>query len=320
MPLSLPMSHRLLATLVAALWGLNFPAIAATLEHFPPLFAVALRFVVLAVPTLLWIPRPQVPLRLLIGYGVGFGVMQFAFLYLGMTTGMPAGLASLVLQASAPFTVLLAAAFLRQGLSRRRVAGVVLASGGLAVVGFQRAESAALLPFVLVLVGALGWAVGNVCSAQARAPKPLHLVLWMSVVPPVPMLALAWVVEGPDRITTSLTSAGPTLVPALLGMAYTIVLGTLVGSGIWTWLMACHPSGVIAPFSMLVPVVGMSAAWLVRGETVTVSELIGAVLVVTGVLIASIAPRASREARRSRQRLSGARSPRTRDRTVLGSR
>src|SRR4029453_9666695 len=136
---------------VAVLWGVNFLAIHASLEQFPPLFLVALRFALIAVPTVLLVPRPAVETRWLVGYGLGFGVLQFLFLYWGMDAGMPTGLASLVLQSSAPFTVLLGVVFFRDTLTARRVLGLSLACLGLAAVGWQRSQSAALLPFLLVL-------------------------------------------------------------------------------------------------------------------------------------------------------------------------
>ncbi len=291
----MPSRHRLLAVVVALLWGVNFVAIDASLGHFPPMFLVALRFALLAVPTVLLVPRPQVPARWLVGYGLGFGVLQFTFLYWGMATGMPAGLASLVLQASGPFTVLLGATVLRERVGPRQVAGILVAVGGLAVVGWQRAEHAALLPFLLTLAGAFGWALGNVCNRQARPQNPLRLTLWMSVVPPLPMLGVSLLVEGPEAIAASLTGLGaPGAAGALVGLAYTVVLGTVVGSGLWTWLMTRHPAGVVAPFSMLVPVFGMSAAWVVLGETVTAGELAGGVLVVVGVLLGSTSSARSR--------------------------
>jgi len=293
-----PIRHRLLAVVVALLWGLNFLAIDASLGHFPPMFLVALRFAVLAVPTVLLVPWPQVPVRWLIGYGLGFGVLQFTFLYWGMAAGMPAGLASLVLQASGPFTVVLGATFLRERVSGRQVLGVLIAVAGLAVVGWQRAEHAAVLPFLLTLAGAFGWAIGNVCNRRAQPRNPMHLALWMTVVPPLPMLAVSLVVEGPDAIVGSLTTLGaPGAGAALAGLAYTVIFGTVVGSSLWTWLMGRHPSGVVAPFSMLVPVFGMSAAWLVLGETVTPGELAGGVLVVVGVLLGSRAGRRDGRAR-----------------------
>ena len=286
----MPLRHTLLAVLVAALWGLNFLAIHASLEHFPPLFLVALRFAVLAVPTLLLVPRPQVPVRWLVGYGLGFGTLQFVGLYLGMAAGFPAGLASLVLQASAPFTVLLGVLLLGERLTPRRAVGVGVAVLGLVVVGVSRADGSAgqLVPFLLVVLGAFGWAIGNLSSRLAAPPNPLHLTLWMSVVPPLPMLVVSVLVEGPGQIWAALATSGTAAaLPAWLGLTYTVVLGTVVGSGIWVWLMARHPAGVVAPFSMLVPVVGISAAWWVLGERPTALELAGGALVVGGVLWAA---------------------------------
>ncbi len=279
----MPVRHRLLAAVVAVLWGLNFLAIDASLQAFPPFFLVAVRFALIAVPTILLVPRPQVRLRHLIGYGLGFGTVQFAFLYLGMAAGMPPGLASLVLQSSGPFTVLLGALLFRERVTGRQAAGLLTACAGLALVGWG--QSVGLLPFLLVLGGGLGWAFGNLATARAHAPNPLHLTLWMAVVPPLPMAALSLVVEGPDRIGASLAGLSDAAArPALLGLAYTVLLATVVGSGIWSWLMTRHGSALVAPFSMLVPVVGLSAAWLLAGETLTWPEAAGAALVVAGVL------------------------------------
>lgn len=282
----MPLRHVLLALVVAILWGVNFLAIHISLERFPPLFLVFLRFALIAVPTMLLVPRPDVPLRWLIGYGLGFGTLQFAGLYLGMAAGFPTGLASLVLQASAPFTVILGALLLRERLSRRQVVGVTIAVAGLAVVGLARAQATSWLPFALVILGALGWALGNLASRLAAPRQPLHLALWMSVVPPLPMLALSLLLEGPERIGESLaTSLSLAALPAWGGLVYTMLLGTLVGSGIWLWLMARHPAGVVAPFSMLVPVVGLLTAWWVLGERPAPVELAGGALVLVGVLI-----------------------------------
>jgi drug/metabolite transporter (DMT)-like permease len=295
----MPLRDRLLAVTVAVLWGGNFIAIHVGLEHFPPLFMAAMRFLVIAIPTVLLVPRPQVPLRWLIGYGVGFGTVQFLFLFVAMDIGMPTGLASLVLQASAPFTVLLGAMLLRERISVRQGAGIALAVLGLAAIAVDRAQSAALLPLVLTLVGALGWAFGNLASRLAMrgagppAPNPLHLTLWMSVVPPVPLLAMSWATEGPVAGWESLRAAGtPAGLPGVLALAYIAVLATVVGSGIWTALMRRHPAGVVAPYSLLVPVVGIALAALLLGERPSVVELVAAAVIVGGVLLGT--PRARR--------------------------
>ncbi|PRY70256.1 O-acetylserine/cysteine efflux transporter [Glaciihabitans tibetensis] len=284
----MPLRDRFLAAFVAICWGINFPATALALEHFPPFFLVALRYTLLAVPTLLFIPRPKVPLRWLLGVGVGIGILQFAFLYLGMASGMPSGLASLVLQASAPFTVLIAGIWLHERISRRAAIGVAIAVLGLAAIAVHRAQVAALLPVILTLCAALGWAIGNVSSRQAKAPNPLHLTLWTSVIPPVPMLILSLAVEGPARIGESLATAFTVeALPAVLGLLYVVLIATVVGYGIWNSLLARHPSSVVAPFSMLVPVVGVLASWIAFAEAIDLIELIAGLAVVGGVLYAS---------------------------------
>lgn len=290
---------RLLALLVAVCWGLNFPATALALQHFPPLLMVALRFGVIAIPTLILIPRPRIKLRWLIGTGLCLGVLQFTFLYLGMAAGMPAGLASLVLQASAPFTVVLAGIFLAERVTPRQVVGVVLAVAGLGTIAVHRGETAALLPVVLTLAGALGWALGNLCSRKAAAPNPFHLTLWMSVVPPIPMLAVSLLVEGPSQIAAALsTTFTVQALPALLGLLYIIVIATVVGYGIWNGLLARYPSSSVAPFSMLVPIVGVLSSWAMFGERIDAVEGIAGAAVLAGVLIGSLPLRLRRAGRR----------------------
>ena len=280
--------HRLLALLVAVCWGVNFPATALALEHFPPLFLVALRFALIAIPTLILVPRPKVPFRWLLGVGLGIGTMQFAFLYLGMAAGMPAGLASIVLQASAPFTVVIAGVWLRERISARQAVGIAIAVLGLAAIAVHRSQVAALLPVLLTLCGALGWAIGNVSTRKAQAPNALHLTLWMSVIPPLPMLAISLAVEGPARIGESLATAFTLeALPSVLGLLYVVVIATIVGYGIWNGLLKRYPSSTVAPFSMLVPVVGVLASWVAFGELIDLTELLAGAAVVAGVLVAS---------------------------------
>jgi len=271
------------AGVVALIWGLNFVAIHVSLEHYPPFLLAALRFLVLAIPTLLFVPRPRVRLRWLLGYGLGFGILQFAFLYLGMAVGMPAGLSSLVLQASAPFTVILAAVFLRERPARPVVVGVLVALTGLGVIAGYRGLAVSVVPVLLVLAGALGWAIGNISSRQAQPDSPFRFMMWMTVVPPLPLLALSLLVEGPHRISTALATA-PSAWLANLGLAYTVVLATVVGSGIWTTLLVRNSASSVAPFSMLVPVAGLASAWLLLHEQPSGWELLGGVLIVGGVL------------------------------------
>jgi O-acetylserine/cysteine efflux transporter len=276
----------MLALTVVVLWGLNFLAIHAGLEHFPPFFFAALRFAVMAIPVILFIPRPKVRMRWFLLYGIGFGTVQFAFLFLAMDQGMPTGLASLVLQSSAPFTVVLCVLFLGEKMTARQIIGISVAVGGMVVIGLDRAAhgaSAAVIPVLLTLLAGLGWAFGNVGSRLARPSNALHMALWMSVIPPIPLYALSLAVEGPSAGFDSLRTLGSQSgLVALGGLAYVVILGTIAGAGLWAYLMTQHPASKVAPFSLLVPIVGITAAWIILGETPTHWELFGGAVVIIG--------------------------------------
>ncbi|MBF0660958.1 EamA family transporter [Rhodococcus sp. (in: high G+C Gram-positive bacteria)] len=283
---------RLLALTVVVLWGCNFLAIRVGLDHFPPFFFGALRFAVIAIPVVLFVPRPVVPLRWLVLYGAGFGFGQFAFLFWAMESGLPTGLASLVLQASAPLTVVLGAVLLRERLGGIRIAGVLTAVAGMVVVAFAHgAADASLVPMMLALLAGLSWAIGNIATRKAASREPMRLMLWMCVVPVLPLLAVSWVVEGPSAwvtLGTAFTTADGAL--ALAGLTYIVLLATIVGNGIYVALMSRYPASTVAPLSLMVPIVGFAAAGLAFGEEPALLTLLGGAVVIAGALAAQVAP------------------------------
>ncbi|WP_380168364.1 EamA family transporter [Jannaschia sp. R86511] len=279
-----------LAVLVAVLWGLNFVAVDLALESFPPFWLAALRYLVVAVPVLLLVPRPGVRWHWLLGYGFGFGVAQFGLLFLAIDRGMPAGLSSVVLQMGVPMVIALGAVLLGEQPTGRAVAGGGLAVAGLAIIGWERLEGpGALVPFGLTLLAALGWALGSLSSRLAQPDSPLRFALWMTVVPPVPLLLLSMVMEGPRTGWDATVAAvrGPDVAP-LLALLYIVLLGTVVSAALWSALLKTNPAGTVAPFSMLVPVVGMCAAWIALGERSSQVSVVGAGVVLLGVAVATV--------------------------------
>ena len=105
----MPPRHIALAVLVAVIWGANYVVIDLGLGDLPPTLFVALRFVVVLVPAIAFVPRPLVPWRDVMTVGLFMSLGQFALLYTALAVGMPAGLASLVLQAQVGLTVVIAA-------------------------------------------------------------------------------------------------------------------------------------------------------------------------------------------------------------------
>ena len=296
---SMPLRPSLLATLVAVIWGVNFVVIDLGLGDMPPTLFVALRFAVVLVPAVFLVPRPRARARDVLLVGVFMSLGQFGLLYTALALGMPAGLASLVLQAQVGLTVVFAAAALREVPTRAQLAGVLVGAAGLVVVGVGRSASTPALAFVVTLAAAGSWAVGNVIARRAGSRRDqsstpadrgspsrrpgldgLSMTVWSALVVPVPMLGLSLAIDGPDAVGHALTHL--TLAP-VLSTLYTAWLASLVGYGIWNTLLARHPASAVVPFTMLVPPVGMLAAWLVLDEVPNAAELTGGVVLLLGV-------------------------------------
>jgi O-acetylserine/cysteine efflux transporter len=281
-------AHRALAVVVAVVWGVNFVVIDAGLADVPPLLLVAVRFTLVALPLVAVVPRPDVPWRTVLAVGGTMSLGQFTLLYLGMHLGMPPGLASLVLQAQVIGTIVLARLVLRERASRRQVVGALVGTVGLAVVATARGLSAPALPLLVTLAAALSWAIGNVISRRARVRSGFALVVWSALVVPVPSLALSLAVDGPDVVGRVL--AHPPL-SAVLATAYTVYGASLLGYGVWNGLLARYPAGAVVPYVLLVPPVGIAAAWLLQGERPGVAELAGGAVMLLGVAAATTRPR-----------------------------
>ena len=284
-----------LAVVVALIWGTNFVAIKTGLESVPPLFFLAVRFVVVCVPAVFFVRRPALPWRdlALIGFFVSLG--QFALMYLALHLGMPPGLSSLVLQAQVLLTVVIAGSWLRERPSRAQQAGVALGAAGLVTIALGRGLTAPVLPLVVLVLAALSWAIGNVLTRRAGStPRPqggvasgLGLTVWSGLVVPVPALLLSLAFEGPHAIGHALSHVQW---QAVASTAFTAYLSSLVGYGIWNTLLGRYPVAQVTPFAMLVPVFGMAAAAVTFAERPAPLELAGGVVLLAGVAVAVFRP------------------------------
>ena len=274
-----------LALLVIVAWGVNFAVIKVGVAEVPPFLLGALRFTLAAFPALLFFRPPKVPLRLYLMYGMAISVGQFAFLFSAIHVGMPSGLASLVLQAQAFFTMFFAAIWLKERWHANQLAGLVLAAAGLALIGSAHGVSMPLSGFLLTIAAAAMWACGNIVTRAVGRHAPMNqlaFVVWASAVPPLPFLALSYLFEGPIVMTSALRNLS---LQSFAAVAYLAWAATLLGYGIWTYLMSRYPANRVAPFSMLVPLVGLTTGWLVFGESLQPIHFAGGALLMAGLLV-----------------------------------
>ncbi|MQA81452.1 MAG: EamA family transporter [Streptosporangiales bacterium] len=302
----MPRRHVLLALLVVVIWGVNFVVVEIGLESFPPFLFVALRYLLTVLPAVFLVPRPRARLRHVIAVGLFLGVGQFGLLFLGMSIGMPPGLSSLVLQCQAIFTVAFGLVVIKERPTPHQVVGLLVAASGIVVIAVSRGGRTDLLPLLLVIGAGVSWGAGNIATRIAtrsaaaqpapvdgagrdgrgrlgkRAGEGFRLLIWSSLVPPLPLLGLSLGFEGPQAIGDALSTLSWSGVGALL---YLVVLATMVGFGIWVSLLQRYPAAAVAPFSMLVPIVGITTAWLVYDERMTLAEVVGGALVLLGLAV-----------------------------------
>ncbi|CZV32838.1 TPA: O-acetylserine/cysteine exporter [Enterobacter hormaechei] len=290
----------LLALLVVVVWGLNFVVIKMGLHNMPPLMLAGLRFLLVAFPALLFVARPKIPLKLLLGYGLTISFGQFAFLFCAIKFGMPAGLASLVLQVQAFFTIILGAFVFGERLQGKQLAGISLAVFGVLVLieGSLNGQHVALLGFMLTLAAGLSWACGNIFNKlimqHETRPPVLSLVVWSALIPIVPFMAASFFLDGPQAMLKSLVEIDLT---TILSLIYLALVASIIGYGIWGSLLGRYETWRVAPLSLLVPVVGLASAALLLDETLSALQLCGAGLIMAGLYINVFGLRVSRATR-----------------------
>ena len=278
----------LLAALVAVLWGFNFIAIDWGMEGVPPLLFLAIRFVVVVFPAILFVRRPDAPWWKVALVGLFMSLGQFSLLYLSIDAGLSPGLAALVLQAQVIFTIVIAAGALREVPTSWQLAGVLVGAVGLVVVGVGRGGDTPLVALLTCVGAALSWGIGNVLSRASGVSGGLSLTVWSALVVPVPALALSLLIDGPAGVREGLAAFGW---PALLGTLYTAVLASLVGYGIFNTLLSRNRPSAVVPWILLVPPVAMVSAWLCFGDVPNAAETLGGAVMLGGVLVALRPPR-----------------------------
>src|SRR5579871_941278 len=212
--------HVALAVLVAVIWGVAFVVSKIGLESFTPAQLTALRFMVAAVAAL-WVPRPKISWSMLVSIGLTVFTGQFLLQFFGIAQGMPAGLTAVVVQTQAMFTVLFAALLIGDKPSIQQVGGMFMAFAGLILIGATLGSSVPLLAFALTLASAISWASGNVLVKRLPKINMLHLMVWASLVPPLPSLAVSFVSEGPHAFLIAILGA------SWLGLLAPLYLGIL---------------------------------------------------------------------------------------------
>jgi O-acetylserine/cysteine efflux transporter len=272
----------LLALAAVVIWGFNFVVIKIGLQGLPPILFTMLRFLFAALPLAFFIKRPDVPFRLLAGYGMFQFALQFTLLFSGMKLGFPAGLASLVIQLQGFFTIGLAVLMLGERPLGAQLAGALIAFSGMAVVALNLDAKATIIGFILVVVAGICWAAANIFTKKIGKTNPMALVIWGSLVATPPLALASLLIEGPGAWMQAAAQFNWISAGAVFFQSYP---NTIIGFGIWSLLMRKYPAATIAPFTLLVPVTGMIASALILDEPLQWWKIVAGLLVLAGLAL-----------------------------------
>ena len=278
----MPLLHVVFALVVVTLWGGNFIAAKYQLFHLPPFFATGLRFVLVALLVVWWVKIPTRRELKAIALLSMLATAHFSLPYVGMSMGLNISSTAIVAQMGVPFSCLLGAIMLSDRLGKWRLSGMVIAFFGMSIVLGSPNALEHPLAFMLTLAGAFFWGLSNIVMKMEHVEQVnvMQMLGWMSLLAAPQLLAISAVLE-PGAWQTLETIP----MSASLGLLYTVVLSTLVAHGLWYFLIKSHPITYIAPYSLMVPVLGTWFASLFFGEQVTWHVLLGGLITLAGVAI-----------------------------------
>jgi O-acetylserine/cysteine efflux transporter len=201
---------------------------------------------------------------------------------------MTAAMASVLMQTQLFFTTLLGVALLGESLTKTGIYALLLAAIGLvcfAISAVQGGGDITLAGLLLNLAAAGMWAVSNIVARRAQRLHPdfdaLQYVVWISLVPIVPFIVLAWALD-PAEVRWNWLGARDS---SWASVVFLGLIATVTAYAMWTQLLKRHPASRVAPFSLGVPVVGLVAAIVLLGETVTALQWLGSGLVVGALVV-----------------------------------
>jgi O-acetylserine/cysteine efflux transporter len=280
----MPGRHLVLVTLVCLVWAFNFTAGAKGMQHFPPLLFMILRFslVLLAVTPLLRLPpRNQWPR--LISVSLLIGTFHFTMMFWALARSSDVSSVVLVQHTYIPMAVVLAIPLLGERVGWRSLAATAIAFSGVMLIGFDPLVLSQPDVLAITLVSALFQALGSIYMRDLQGVSVFSFQGWTAVIS-LPFLLLATLLFEKDHMlaiqTAQWTHWG--------SVAYSAILASLVGHGLFYYLIQRHPVTAVMPYMLLAPLFGVVFGTLVWGDRPGWKLLLGGLLVLLGILIITL--------------------------------
>ncbi len=269
-----------LASLVAFIWGINFVVIKIGLNSFPPLLFTSLRFFFAAFPVIFFVRRNKISWKWIISIGIFLGIITFGLLFVGMYQGVSSGLSSILLQVQVPFTIILSIFLLKNKPTVMQMIGIILAFCGISLLINAKYKSSTVVGLVLIVIAGFSWAIANLLMKLAGKIDMFRLIIWISIIPPIPLFLLSLLFEkGQTEAITHISILG---ISSILFVSW---ISTIFAFSIWGKLLSKYQAQQVTPFALLVPIFGIISGNILLQERLDTVEIIACGLVFLGLLI-----------------------------------
>ena len=267
----------LLALSVPLLWGLGLTFSKVAVTEFPPILLMTLRFALTACVLVWFVPIPRNLLKQIFWIALVSAAIQYGLTFYGLKM-LDASTAALVIQLEVPFLAILGAVILKESVGVKRVAGILIAFAGVAVIAGEPRLADNQLGIFLCASGAFTWAVGQIMIRRLGTVGGFMLIAWVAVFATPQLFVASLIVEG-NPVPTIMAASWKVWVVVL----YLGVIMTAVGYGIWYNLIGRLPVNQVGPFLLLLPVVAVVGSVTLLGETLTWWLVGGGVAILFGV-------------------------------------
>jgi len=274
-------THQLVALLVTLIWGTNFVLIRYALDELPAFTLATLRFTLVVIPLIFFLPKPQVTWRALAAYGLAIGCGQFGLLFWAMQNNISAGLASLIIQMQVFFTIFISAFLLNERISFHQSLSLLICFVGLFLIIVFTSGQTTTLGIGVTMLAALSWAIGNIVVERIGPINMLPFIIWSSLFSVPPLLVMTFIIEGPTYALNAIQSAGGR---SWLVIVWQALGNTIIGYGLWNILLRKYPATMVTPWALLVPVFGIGSAWLLLSEPLPWWKLLACSLIFIGLI------------------------------------
>ena len=277
---------------VYIVWGSTYLGIEYSIRSMPPLLAMGSRFlaagllmgIVIAIkfgPSYLKVKKSQIPFLALLGallLGLGLGMVTLA-----QFNDVPSGMVALLISVL-PFWIAIFKAIDGAKTSIWSWVGIAIGFIGVSILLIPELSkpnnSAHIIWMFLVILGNLGWAFGTYIAPRLDLPKSTLVVTCYQMLLGGITMSLAGLIFGEnvgDLLDATLSS--------WLWWVFLVLIGSIATYTCYLWLVGNAPVGLIATYAYVNPVIAVSLGVLFLGEKLSITLLLGAIVVISGVIL-----------------------------------